>query len=308
MKLRSLKYLVGEGFKNIWINRLMSVASVGVLVACMLLMGAAMLLSLNVDEALGTLQNQNVALIYTADDTSEADAKAAFEEIRKLDNIKSAKFITKQQGMDSLIKDMGDQYKELFSYIQDDDKDASFLPYGIQVSFEDLTKYDSTINQIKNIKNVDHINDSRKTMQTILSIRKTVTIAGSAIIVLLMVTALVIIANTIRITMNSRKLEISIMKAVGATNGFIRIPFIVEGMVFGIISAVLTTVLLYFAYGFLINRIDIGMKVFVPIPFMTIAGWMFLGFCLIGILAGCVGSMFSIGKYLKKEGSEFRAF
>ena len=184
MKLRSLKYLVGEGFKNIWINRLMSVASVGVLVACMLLMGAAMLLSLNVDEALGTLQNQNVALIYTADNTSEADAKSTYEEIRKLDNVKSAKFISKQQGMDSLIKDMGDQYKELFNYIKDDDKDASFLPYGIQVSFDDLTKYDSTIDRIKNIKNVDHINDSRKTMQTILSIRKTVTIAGGAIIIL----------------------------------------------------------------------------------------------------------------------------
>lgn len=306
MKFRSLKYLLGEGFKNIWINRLMSVASIVVLVACMALMGAAALFSLNVDKALGALQDQNVVLVYTNEAATEADAKAAFETIRGMDNVKSAKFISKQEGMDSLITDMGDQYKELFNWLDNEDSEGSFLPYGIQVSFDDLEKYDSTVSAIKKVKSVDHINDSREMTSYILSLRKIVTIAGVAIIALLMATALVIIANTIRITMNSRKLEISIMKAVGATNAFVRVPFIVEGMVFGIISALVTTILLYFGYNFLIDRIDVSYLR--PIEFMSVAGWMFGAFCVLGIFAGCVGSMFSIGKYLKKEGSEFRAF
>mgnify|MGYP004505301601 FL=1 len=306
MKFRSLRYLLKEGFKNIWINRLMSVASVGVLVACMLLMGAATLFSLNVDKALGTLSDQNVVLVYTSQNATEAEAKTAYETIKGLDNVKSAKFITKQEGMDSLMHDMGEQYEDLFNYLDNEDSSGSFLPYGVQVSFDDLEKYSETIKQIKAVKGVDHINDSSEMTSYIVSVRRTVTIAGVAIIALLMVTALVIIANTIRITMNSRKLEISIMKAVGATNSFVRIPFIVEGMVFGIISALITTVLLYFVYNFLVGRVTISG--FSPIGFMNIAGWMFLAFCILGMFSGVVGSMFSIGKYLKKEGSEFRAF
>ena len=306
MKLRSLRYLLCEGFKNIWINRLMSVASIGVLVACMLLMGAATLFSLNVDKALGTLQDQNVVLVYTADTATEKEAHAAYDAITKLDNVKTAKFITKEQGMDELMKDMGDQYEELFNVLDKEDSRGEFLPYGVQVSFNDLEQYADTIRQIKQIKGVDHINDSSEMTAQIVSIRRTVTIAGVAIIALLMVTALVIIANTIRITMNSRKLEISIMKAVGATNSFIRIPFMVEGMVFGIISALLTTVILYFAYNFIIGQPNMaGLH---SVEFMSVAGYMFGAFCIMGILAGCVGSMFSIGKYLRKEGSEFRAF
>ncbi|MGN0115772.1 MAG: permease-like cell division protein FtsX [Acutalibacteraceae bacterium] len=306
MKLRSLRYLLCEGFKNIWINRLMSVASIGVLVACMLLMGAATLFSLNVDKALGTLQDQNVVLVYTADSATEKEARAAYDAISKLDNVKTAKFITKEQGMDELMKDMGDQYEELFNVLDKEDSRGEFLPYGVQVSFNDLEQYADTIRQIKQIKGVDHINDSSEMTAQIVSIRRTVTIAGVAIIALLMITALVIIANTIRITMNSRKLEISIMKAVGATNSFIRIPFIVEGMVFGIISALLTTVILYFAYNFIIGQPNMaGLH---AVEFMSVAGYMFGAFCIMGILAGCVGSMFSIGKYLRKEGSEFRAF
>lgn len=306
MKLRSLRYLLCEGFKNIWINRLMSVASIGVLVACMLLMGAATLFSLNVDKALGTLQDQNVVLVYTADTATEKEARAAYDAISKLDNVKTAKFITKEQGMDELMKDMGDQYEELFNVLDKEDSRGEFLPYGVQVSFNDLEQYTDTIRQIKQIKGVDHINDSSEMTAQIVSIRRTVTIAGVAIIALLMITALVIIANTIRITMNSRKLEISIMKAVGATNSFIRIPFIVEGMVFGIISALLTTVILYFAYNFIIGQPNMaGLH---AVEFMSVASYMFGAFCIMGILAGCVGSMFSIGKYLRKEGSEFRAF
>lgn len=303
MKIRSLRYLIGEGFKNIWMNRLMSIASVGVLVACMLLMGAAMLVSLNADKALGVLQEQNVVMVYMKDDATNQDAKIAYDSILKIDNVKQAEFISKEDGMDKLMEDMGqDEYGALFNWL---DKEESFLPYGVKVSFDDLEKYDETLKNIKNVKNVDHINDSSEVTSYIVSIRQTINIAGIAIISLLVITALVIIANTIRITMNSRKLEISIMKAVGATNSFVRVPFIVEGIVFGVISATITTGALYFIYNFLISQLTGGM--FNAVKFEDVVWFMYGGFCILGIFAGVVGSMFSMGKYLKKEGSEFSA-
>ena len=307
MKLSSIRYLTAEGFKNVWVNRLMAAASIGVLVACMVLMGAALLLSVNADKALGSLQDQNVALVYLEDATTEEEAQIAYQKISAVDNVnsKETKFISKEEGMQSLIDDMGEQYNELFTWL--DDEEGSFLPYGIQVSFEDLSKFNSTIDEISAIEHVDHINHSGDLAEMIVGIRKMVTIAGFWIIALLLITAMVIIANTIKITMFSRKLEISIMKAVGATNNFVRFPFIIEGMIFGLISAILSTGVLYFAYRVTLRQIEKIMSI-QAVPFGDVALYLFGAFCALGVLAGCVGSIISIGKYLKREGSELSAF
>ena len=306
MKFRSLKYLTLEGLKNIWVNRLMSIASIGVLVACMVLMGAAILFSLNVDKALGSLQDQNVVMVYIKDGITKEETKQAYQDVKKLANVKEAVFIPREEGVDSLLKDMGDQYKDLFAWV-DEDQSGSFLPDGIRVSFTDLTKYDDSIKQIKAVKNIENINSSRELTMQIIGMRKMITIAGAWIIGLLMITALVIIANTIKITMHNRKLEISIMKAVGATDNFIRFPFIVEGMVLGLISALVTSGLLYLAYEMTVKQITKVMTL-EAIPYSSVF-WGILGlFCLIGVATGCIGSVISIGKYLRKEGSEFRAF
>ena len=140
----------------------------------------------------------------------------------------------------------------------------------------------------------------------IVNIRSLVNTAGICVIVLLFATALVIIANTIKITMHSRKLEISIMKAIGATDNFIRTPFVIEGVILGLLSAAISTVIIYGVYSLVVDKVaQMNMN---AIPFADI-GWFMLGvFLLLGVVTGCIGSIISIGKYLKKEGSEFRAF
>lgn len=304
--MRSTRYLIREGFKNVWNNRLMSIASIGVLVAVMVLIGAASLLSVNVDKMLSGLQAQNVVMVYTDDNATEEQARAAFQKVQSLDNVLNAEFITQAQGVQSLVDSMGSQYEELFKFVDDGDQKGSWLPFGMRVSFKDLTKFDDTITQIKAIDHVNHVNDSRELTMKIVNIRSLVNTAGLFIIALLFITALVIIANTIKITMHSRKLEISIMKAVGATNHFIRTPFVIEGIILGIISAVISTVAVYGAYTLVEDKVA-AMNASL-IPFSNVVWYLLLMFVGLGVITGCIGSVISIGKYLRKEGSEFRAF
>ena len=180
------------------------------------------------------------------------------------------------------------------------------MPIRIDVTLEDLELYDQTVAKLEKIDNVEHVNFSPELTEKLAGIQRIIYIAGAWIIGLLLVTALVIIANTIRITMASRRLEITIMKAVGATNNFIRFPFIVEGVAFGLISALLTTGILYLVYNATISKIS-EVTFMSLIPYSSIVWYLFGGFCAIGIIAGALGSMISISKYLNKEGSEQNA-
>ena len=307
--MRSFRYLVKEGFKNVWHNRLMSIASIGVLVAVMVLIGAATILSVNVDVMLENLQEQNVVMVYTTDEATEEQARTAYAEILALENVNedACEFVTQEEGVQSLIDSMGSQYEELFEFIENDgESKGSWLPFGMRISFDDLTRFDKTIEAISKVEYVDHINDSRDLTMKIINMRSLVNTAGLCIIALLFVTALVIIANTIKITMHSRKLEISIMKAVGATNHFIRTPFVIEGIILGLSSAIVSTFTVYGAYTLVITKVE-QMSVTL-MPFMDFGLYMFGMFLCLGVVTGVVGSIISIGKYLRKEGSEFRAF
>jgi cell division transport system permease protein len=302
MKLRSLRYLCGEGFKNVWANRLMSLASIGVLVACMLIMGVAVAFSINVDNALGTLEQQNVVMVFFDDSLGDEGARYATEQISKMDNISSAVYVPKDEGLQNQLEKMDENSEALFDYLDGENP----LPNGAQVHFTDLSRFDETLEALQKVDGVTKVNHSRELAQKITTIRQTVNIAGTWIIILLLIISLVIISNTIRITMYSRKLEISIMKAVGATDGFIRFPFLVEGVVLGIAAAGLTTGLLYAVYRLAISLLETSLGVS-AIPFRSFAGTLFLLFLFIGVVVGLVGSTFMITKYLRKEGSEFRA-
>ena len=306
MKLRSVRYLTVEGFKNIWLHRLMTLASVCVLVACMLLIGVAVLLSANVEQAFGAIKDNNVVLVSLEDkidgkDITEEKAKEISATIKKISNVKTTRYVSREEAADSFRESIGDVYDEFF------EGDNSFLCMKVEVTFTDLGKYEKTVAAIEKVEGVKYVNFSPELTEKLAGIQNVIYTAGFWIIGLLLITALVIIANTIRITMASRRLEISIMKAVGATNNFIRLPFIVEGITFGLVSAVATTGILYLVYNSTIDKVkDFG---FVnTIPYSEMVWYLFGGFCAIGIVAGTIGSLISISKYLKREGSEQNAF
>ena len=312
MKMRSFRYLVGEGVKNVWANRLMSLASVGVLVACMLITGVAVVLSLNIDVALGDLEKQNVVMVYFSDESNPADdgsylsddqAQELTDSIGKMDNVAKAEFISRDSGLESLLSDMTGEADSLFEYLDGENP----LPNGARVQFNDLTKFDETVSAIENLDGVNIVRHQRDLAKKITGIRRAVNIASIGVVALLLIIAIVIVCNTIRITMYNRKLEISIMKAVGATDSFIRFPFMVEGIVLGIIAAVFTTGLLYAVYRIAVTEFQASVAGFNAIPFKEMALPLLGAFALIGVAVGLLGSSFTISKYLRKEGSEFRA-
>ncbi|MEE1186449.1 MAG: permease-like cell division protein FtsX [Acutalibacteraceae bacterium] len=299
--MRSLRYLLGEGFKNVWANRLMSFASIGVLMACMLMMGVAVLLTENVSMAVSSLKDRNVIMVYFGEDINEEQARGITDNIKNLDNVdkEHTRFVSKDEGLESL-KDDVDEYA--LSTLEENP-----LPHGAEVIIEDLNKFESTKTAIQAVDGVDSVRSDNEVVETINGIEKTVSVISIGMFALLLIIAVVIICNTIRITMYARKLEISIMKAVGATNHFITFPFMVEGAVIGLIAAVLSDLILYVAYILAQSKIESFLSTGSLIPFREQALPLLALFSVIGVVVGLLGSRITLSKYLRKEGSEFRA-
>lgn len=356
MKLRSVRYLTGEGIKSVWVNRLMSLASVGVLIACMLLIGVAISLSYNVDAALGNLEQQNVVMAYFEDEAAvqygnqtsstvsntdssaqgsassgdssdlssalsgtssqaaaatqddrnyltEEEARALCDRIAAIDNVATVEFISSEEGLARMLETMDAADANYFTWLEDENP----LSNAAKVTMTDLSKFDQTVASIEALDGIESVYHQRDLAMKITSIKDGIGIAGVWIIGLLLVIALVIVSNTIRVTMYNRKLEISIMKAVGATNAFIRTPFIIEGITIGLLSAGLTSGILYFVYKAVISAMQDALSLTAVVPFSSFGFKIFGLFAIIGVVAGLLGSSIMISKYLRKEGSEFRA-
>ena len=353
MKISSIKYLTGEGVKNAWVNRLMTLASIGVLVACMVIIGLAILISENVNKAVGKLEQQNVVMAYmkdynwalygekdtssdssetasdtaspdaegTAPDGEEADkngikpsdyvihnddeAKALCDKISELPNVASVTYVTSDEGLESVKESMLEGQESYFTFL--DEEYGNPMSGAAKVTMKDMSQVDQTIEQIKKMGGIDAVQSQNDLADKITAIKRGIGIAGFWIIAILMVISLVIVSNTIRVTMYNRKLEISIMKAVGATDSFVRIPFIVEGVLIGVISAFLAEGLLYFCYRVATETIISTLGTNDIVRYGDVAIMLLLIFIGIGVFAGILGSVIMISKYLRREGSEFAA-
>lgn len=331
MKIGSVKYLIKEGFKGAWANRLMSLASVGVLIACMVVIGLAILISENVNMAIGRLEKQNVVQVYLKDYAwaylwgekpeteeekdengiadsyylihNEEEALAVRDEILKIENVADAKYVSREEGLAQMTDKMEDQYKDSFSFLEDESENP--ISMAIDVTMKDMGKFDQTVKELESMDAIFNIRTHDGLAEQIDAIKQGISVAGFWIIIILVIISLVIVSNTIRVTMYNRKLEISIMKAVGATDAFVRIPFVVEGLVIGLISALISEGLIYFCYRVATEKISAILGSVVA--FSDVALYLLLVFMAIGVFAGTFGSVIMIGKYLKREGSEFAA-
>ena len=334
MKLTSVKYLTGNGFKNIWANKLMSVASIGVLVACMSVIGLAVAISANVDNAISELEKENVIMAYfddkshaiyenSNDKKTESDAATSVTEddyvvksyanailicdkIRDLDNVRSVVFITSEMALKDARDSLPEDQREAFDALGESEF-GNLFSSSAKITMINLEKFSETIEEIEAISGVARTSSAQDIAKKMVAIEKAINIVGFWIIAILMIISIVIVSNTIRVTMYNRKLEISIMKAVGATDSFVRLPFIVEGITIGTASACITVTVLYFVYNAVKGTVkaELGLANVVPFGdfFWTVFG-LFIG---IGCLAGLLSSAFMINKYLRMEGSEFRA-
>ncbi len=297
--MKGFGYLAKEGFKNVWNNRIMSIASVCVLVSCLVLTGAATLFSVNVSKIVDSVGQSNETTVYIDDSYSQLEAIYVGKEIEKIDNVTSAEFYSKKEAYETFKAQLGD---ELFKMIEVEK--GIPLPDSFIVVMDDLSKYDETITQIQNIEGVDSINNRGDFAKKLTEISNLISVISLGIVIALTVISLFIIANTIRATMYSRRYEISIMKSVGATNMFVRIPFLVEGMLIGLISAGVATGGISLLYEGVTKAIAESMAIFEFIPLSEIILYVAGAFAVAGVIVGFFGSFISIRKYLKKEGNE----
>ena len=296
----NFKYLFKEGVRNIWSNRTMSLASVGVLVSCLFLTGAAVLFSMNINAAMKTVEGTNSVKVYMDEGLPVLSAVKAGEEIKKLDNIADCKFIPKDEAIEKVMGMLGEKDATILTGMTGKENP---LPDAYQVSFKDLSKYKDTVSKIRKISGVESINDYSDIAAKLTKLDRMVTTGGFWIILILSLVSLFIISNTIRVTMFSCRLEINIMKSVGATNWFVRVPFIVEGVVIGLISGAVASGILYLVYGKL-TRMLTSITLFQTVSINSLSASLTGIFLLAGCFFGALGGLISIGRYLKKEGGD----
>lgn len=297
MGIGSFGYLIKEGVKNVWNNRIMSIASICVLISCLVLTGSAVLLSMNVSKVVESVGESNETTVYLSDGVSDVEAAYIGKDLKKIENIDTVEFYSKEEAFKEYQGVLGD---EIFANLQGDDNP---LPDAYHISMVDLSEYQQTVAQITAIDGVDSVSNRSEVAKKLTDINNLVTTVSFWVILALVIISLFIISNTIRTTMYSRRFEISIMKSVGATNSFVRIPFVIEGMLMGLISAVLSTVALYFLYNAIMGVIT-DIVPFTAIPVSSIIGYAAIAFVVSGMLIGALGGFISIRKYLKKEGNE----
>ena len=298
----SLKYLIKEGFRNTWTNRMMSIASICVLMSCLVLIGSASMIFLNIDSLLARIEEENVIMVYIADGTPEDQIVQMDADIKACGNILSTEFVSKETAWAQQLDTMEEAQAKFFTEISTDIP----LPDAYKVTVENLDQFDDTVTKLKALNNIDTIRENKNLAQKLVAIRQGITVIALVIISVLFLISLFIISNTIKLTVYSRRLEISIMKSVGATNSFVRLPFVVEGIILGITSGIISLGLVWGVYELAITQFkdlidSLGLK---ALQFIDYALPMLGAFVAIGIISGVGGSLITMRKYLNKEGSE----
>ncbi len=299
MKFSSMTYLTRQGLANLIRNRLMSAAGIGVLAVCLMLTGVAMLFTLNVDSLIDYLGSQNETVVYIDSSASDTRAGEIYDELIVLDGVQSASFISKADVLDN-YRGYLDDYSDLWDAFEENNPFKA--NYSVVVS--DLSRLDEIKVQMEAIEGVYKVSAPTEMSDIFVNVEKVVTLVGYTLVAVLMLVSLVVISNTVRLSVYSRRKEIMIMKYVGATNAFIRWPFFVEGMMVGLVAAVVASVSVLGCYWALTYQAQyltgfwqtlLGESV---VPIEAVYIWMIPAFLLGGIFVGGLGSVLSVRKHL----------
>lgn len=299
MKFSSFRYLVKQGAKNMGANRLMSFASVGVLTACFIITGIAMLLWMNVDRVVDYLAGQNEIIVQLLPEiTTDEQALEIENAIRALPNMNTVVYMNKNDVYLDAMRMLGENANLFIGY-------ENIFPAQFVVTIEDPTLFDTTNSQLGMLPGVEKTLVTGEVADVLVLVKNAVSWVGFAIVALLAAVSIVVVINTIRLTVFARRKEISIMKYVGATNAFIRLPFFVEGMLVGIIAGVVSSGLVcvayYFVYDFLQGMYNVWLLSIIN-NFIALSDvWLYVVVCMVlgGMLLGGIGATFSVRKHLK---------
>lgn len=298
MRYNVISYLIGEGFKSTFKQKKMTSASIIIMCATMFIFGLFFVIGENVNSVIKQIESQQGIQIFIEETATDEQIDQLGNQIKNINGVNKVTFVSKEDALNSMKAVLEDNQSILEGWDEENPFPASYF-----VTLTDLSLNEEVQEQIFKLDYVDEIESQNNTISKLQSLANGIQIMTIVILVLLIVISIFIISYTIKLTVHARRREISIMKYVGATNGFIRGPFIVEGVIIGIISAVITLVVLGLCYNavmggigesVLVQDIGIGLLSFSDMFFLVLTVYLLLG---IGI--GILGSVISMRKYLK---------
>lgn len=297
MKIRTIKYFAGQGLRGIWRNRLMSLASMGTIASCLMIVGIFYCIAVNVDYMLETLEETGGITVFYTEDVSEKKTEALKQQINNIEHIKNIVYISPEDALNKEKKEWG-EYASLLEGLENDNP----LPPSFEIALEDIRYQKNVVEQLTKIEGIE-VRYLEEETKILIGFNNMIRIISLVLILVLGFIGIMLMDNTIRLTVYVRKSEINIMKYIGATDWFIRWPFIIEGIIIGLIGAVIPLGILWFSYNFITELIyekntliqnilsfRSTEEIFQVLSPVSLA---------IGISIGIIGSSISIRRYLK---------
>ena len=287
-------YFLREGLTSAFVHGFTSFAAMLVIAACLMITGMFALVAHNLDIQVQELAGKSEIVIYIDDSVSRADAQELGKKIRALDNIKTAVFVTKEQLFEDYLDSLGED-----AYVMEELREDNPLRDSYQITMDDVSLHAETVEALEKIKGVAQSSSMQEVSERLIQIRQVVHLISFTMVALLGAVSVFIIANTVKLAMFARKEEIAVMKMVGATNHFIRAPFVVEGMFLGLCAAVLAFFVLWGVYAYVGGQLAEGTAILTMVPFADVWQRVLSMMAGAGLLLGVGGSVITIRRFLK---------
>lgn len=300
MRPSSTAYLFKQGLRNIWNNRIMSAASFCILTVSLLIVGFTAIFTVNINSFISDIEGKNEVIIYISDDAGDEYIEELGQKLRATDNVASVSFYSKEEAFSDIKKDMPDA-EEIFSYLGDE----SPLPDAYRIRISDISRMSSTLMAINSMEHIEKVKAPYDFVNVLTGIKNIMTFVCAIILAALVVVCFVIISNTTRASVSIRKKEIAIMRLVGATNSFIKVPFFIEGLTMGVFSGAAASALTLAGYSSFVDILSTETTLFAAlgtdgfIPLESFALHIVAGYILAGAVISAGGTVMSTRKYVK---------
>lgn len=285
-------YFIGQAFEGLWRNGVMSFASIAVLMSLLVVIGGFTLLVTNIDVNLSEFGLINQIIVFCDPNASDEQIAEIGEAIGKLDNIESVQHVTKEEGLE--------QMKAEYDIYDDVSEENNPLPDSFVITYLENEKVPNLDYQLNQIEGIAKVNNRLDLATKIESFKRGVMLVFVWFLVILGVVSIFIIINTIKLSVFSRRNEISIMQYVGATGWFISLPYIIEGAIIGLVSSVAAYFIEWYIYSYIEEMVITDLQMISILQFSDIRGYVFWGFLGLGVVLGVVGSLISLARYLKQ--------
>lgn len=294
MRIKTLKYYFREAIQSVLRNSWISVASIGVVAVSLLILGSSLLLVMNANNIAANLESSVEISVFLKDNTTPEQVRELEDKIRAMPEVTQVVFITKQQALEEMKKNFGDK-KDILAGLEEKNP----LPDAFRVKTITADQVAPLAGQLELFAHVDQVRYGQGVVEKLLALSRWVRTAGLATMILLGIAAVFLIATTIRLSVYARRKEIGIMKFLGATNWFVRFPFILEGMILGLAGSIIAVTIVYFGYISLIENIQLSLPFMQLVTDRALIKPLMEGLLVLGLAIGAAGSLISMRRFLK---------